>query len=101
MYPREGSDELTNSSIQERKTMASSPIILWQIDGEKVEPGTDFLFLGSKITADSDWSHEIKRCLLLGRKAMINLDSVLLTLLTKVCIVKAMVFPVVMCECGS
>ena len=79
--------------------MVSSPIASWQIEGEKVKLVTDFLFLGSKITADGDWSHEIRRLLLLGRKAMTNLDSVLksrdVTLLTKVCIVKAMVFPVV------
>ena len=76
-----------------------------QIDGEKVETVTDFIFLGSKIAVDGDCSHEIKRCLLLGRKAMINLDSVLksrdVTLLTKVCMVKAMVFPVVMYRCKS
>ena len=81
--------------------MASGPIILWQIDGETMETVTEFIFLGSKITADSDYSHEIKGRLFLGRKAMINLDSMLknrdITLLTKVCIVKAMVFPVVMC----
>ena len=79
--------------------MASGPITLWQIDGEKVEPGTDFIFSSSKITADGDYSHEIKRRLLLGRKVMTNLDHVLnrdVTLLTKVLIVKAMVFPVVM-----
>ena len=80
--------------------MASGPIILWQIDGETMETVRDFIFLGSKITVDGDCSHEIKRCLLLGRKAMTNLDSILknrdVTLLTKVCIVKAMVFPVVM-----
>ena len=80
--------------------MVSGLIILWQIEGEKVEVVTDFIFLGSKITVDSDSSHEIKRHLLLGRKAMINLDSILkskdITLLTKVLIVKAMVFPVVM-----
>ena len=79
--------------------MAYSLITLWQIDGEKVETVADFIFLGSKITADGDCSHEIKRCLLLGRKAMTNLESILksrdITLLTKVCIVKAMVFPVV------
>ena len=79
--------------------MVSSPIASWQIEGEKVKLVTDFLFLGSKITADGDWSHEIRRLLLLGRKAMTNIDSVLksrdVTLLTKVCIVKAMVFPVV------
>ena len=80
--------------------MASGPINSWQIEGEKVETVTDFIFLGSKITGDSDCSHEIKRRLLFGRKAMTNLDSVLksrdITLLTKVHIVKAMVFPVVM-----
>ena len=84
--------------------MESSPIISWQLE-EKVETVTDFLFLGSKITADSDFSHEIKRCLLLGRKAMTNLDNVLkskdATLLTKVHIVKAVVFPVVMYGCES
>ena len=78
--------------------MASGPITAWQIEGEKMEVVTDFLFLGSKITADGDYSHEIRRQLLLGRKTMINLDSVLkswgMTLLTKVCIDKAMVFPV-------
>ena len=80
--------------------MASGPITSWQIDGEKVEIVTDFIFLGSKITVDGDSSHEIKRCLLLGRKAMTKLDSVLkngeIILLTKVCIIKAMVFPLVM-----
>ena len=87
------------------KIMASSPITSWQIEGEKVEAVTDFIFLGSKITEDGDCSHEIKRCLLLGRKAMTNLDSVLrsrdISLQTKVCIVKAMVFPVVMYGCES
>ena len=85
--------------------MASGPITLWQIEGEKVEAVTNFILGGSKITADGDCSHEIKRHLLLGRKAMINLDSILksknITLLTKVCIVKAMVFPVVMYGCES
>ena len=85
--------------------MASGLITLWQIDGEKVETVTDFIFLGSKITADGDCSHEIKRRLLLGRKAMTNLDSKLknrdITLLTKVCLFKAMVFPVVMYRCES
>ena len=83
-------------SIQKTKIMTSSPISSWQIEGEKVEAVTDFIFLGSKITADGDCSHEIKRHLLLGRKAMTNLDSILksgnITLLTKVCIVKAVVF---------
>ena len=83
--------------------MASSPISSWQIDGGTMETVTDFIFLGSKITKDSDCSHEIKRCLLLGSKAMTNLDSVLksrdITLLTKVHLVQVMVFPVVMCGC--
>ena len=85
--------------------MASSPFTSWQIDREKVEAVTDFIFLGSKITADDDCSHEIKRRLLLGREAMTNLDSVLkckdITLPTKVHVVKAMVFPVVMYRCES
>ena len=84
-------------SIQKTKIMASDPITSWQIDGETMETVTDFIFLGSKITADGDCSHEIKRHLLLGRKAMTNLDSILksrnITLPTKVHIVKAMVFP--------
>ena len=86
-------------NIQKTKIMASSPITSQQIDGEIVETVTDFIILGSKITADGDCSHEIKRCLLLGRKAMTKLDSILkskdITLLTKVCLIKAMVFPVV------
>ena len=86
--------------IQKTKIMTAGPITLWQIDGETMETVTDFIFLGSKITADGNCSHEMKRCLLLGRKVMINLDSVLksrdITLPTKVCLVKAMVFPVVM-----
>ena len=85
--------------------MASNSITLWQIEGGKVEAVTDFLFLSSKITADGDCSHEIKRCLLLGRKAMTNLDSILksrdVTLLTKVRTVKAVVFPVVMYGCEN
>ena len=84
--------------------MASGPITSWQIDGEKVETVADFIFLGSKITADGDCSHEIKRHLLLGRKVMTNLDSILnrdITLPTKVHLVKAMVFPVVMYRCES
>ena len=85
--------------------MASGPITSWQIDGETMQTVTDFIFLGSKITADGDCSQEIQRCLLLGRKAMTNLDSVLesrdITLRTKVCLVKAMVFPVVMYGCES
>ena len=87
-------------NIQKTKITASGPITSWQIDGEAMETVTDFIFLGSKITADSDCSHEIKRCLLLGRKAMTNLDSILksrdITLPTKIHLVKAMVFPVVM-----
>ena len=90
-------------NIQKTKIMASGPITSWEIDGETVETVTDFIFLGSKITADGDCSHEIKRQLLLGRKAMTNLDSILksrdITLPTKVHIVKAMVFPVVMYGC--
>ena len=92
-------------NIQKMKIMASSPITSCQIDGETMETVTDFLFLGSKITADGDCSHEIKRHLLLGRKVMTNLDSILknrdITLLTKVHLVKAMVFPVVMYACES
>ena len=92
-------------NIWKTKIMASSPITLWQIDGETVETVTDFILGGSKITPDSDCSHEIKRRLLLGRKAMINLDSILnsrdIALPTKVCVVKAMVFPVVMYGCES
>ena len=92
-------------NIQKTKIMASGPITSWQIDGETVETVTDFMFLGSKITADGDCSHEIKRCLLLGRKVMINLDSILkrrdITLSTKVRLAKAMVFPVVMYGCES
>ena len=93
-------------SIQKTKIMASSPITSWQIDGETMETVTEFIFLGSKITVDGDCIHEIKRCLLLGRKAMTNLLKTILksrdiTLPAKVCIVKAMVFPVVMYECES
>ena len=92
-------------NIQKTKIMASSPITSWQIDGETVETVTDFNFLGSKITADGDCSHEIKRCLLLGRKTMTYLDSILksrdITLPTKVHLVKAMVFPIVMYGCES
>ena len=92
-------------NIQKTKIMASGPITLWQIDGETMETVTDFIFWSSKITADSDCSHEIKRCLLLGRKAMTNLDSILksrdITLPTNVHLVKAMVFPVVMYGCES
>ena len=92
-------------NIQKTKIMASGPITSWQIDGETMEIVTDFILGGSKITADGDCSHEIKRCLLLGRKVMTNLDSILkgrdITLPTKVHLVKAMVFPVVMYECES
>ena len=90
-------------NIQKMKIMASSPITSWQIDGETGETVADFIFLGCKITADGDCSHEIKRCLLLGRKVMTNLDSIFksrdITLSTKICLVKAMVFPVVMYGC--
>ena len=90
-------------NIQKTKIMASSPITSWQIDGETIETVTDFIFLGSKIIANGDCSHEIKRRLILGRKMMTNLGSTLksrdITLLTKVRLVKAMVFPVVMCGC--
>ena len=90
-------------NIQKTKIMESSPITSWQIDGETVETVADFIFLGSKITADCDCSHEIKKRLLLGRKVMTNLDSILksrdITLPTKVPLVKAMVFPVVVCGC--
>ena len=92
-------------NIQKTKIMASGPITSWQIDGETMETLTDFIFLGSKITADGDCSHEIKRRLLLGRKAMTDLDSILkstdITLLTKVHVVKAVFFPVVMYGCDS
>ena len=92
-------------NVQKTKIMASSPIISWQIDGETVETVADFIFLGFKITADGDCSHEIKRCLLLGRKVITTLDSVLksrdITLPTKVHIVKSMVFPVAMYGCES
>ena len=92
-------------NIQKTKIMASSPITLWQIDGETMETVTDFMFLDSKIIVDSNCSHEIKRCLLLRRKAITNLDNVLksrdITLLTKVCLAKAMVFPVIMYKCES
>ena len=92
-------------NIQKTKIMASGPITSWQIDGKTVETVSDFIFLGSKTTADSDCSHEIKRRLLLGRKVMINLDSILksrdITSPIKVCLVKAMVFPVVMYGCEN
>ena len=92
-------------NIQKTKIMASGPITSWQIDGETVETVTDFIFLDSKITADGYCSHEIKRRILLGRRVMTNLDSILksrdITLPTKICLVKAMVFPVVMYGCES
>ena len=92
-------------NIQKAMIIASSPITSWQIDGETLETVADFIFLGSKITADGDCSHEIRRCLLLGRKAMTNLDSILksrdITSPTKVHLIKAMVFPVVMYKCES
>ena len=92
-------------NIQKMKVMASGPISSWQKDGETMETATDFIFLGSKITPDGECSHEIKRQLLLGRKAMTNLDSILkstdITLLTKVHIVKALIFPVIMYGCES
>ena len=90
-------------NIQKTKIIASGPITSWQVDGETLETVADFIFLGSKITADGDYSHEIKRCLLLGRKVMTNLDSILksrdITLPAKVHLVKAMFFPVVMYGC--
>ena len=92
-------------NIQKTKIMASGPITSWQIDGETVETVADFIFLGSKITADGDCSHEIKRHLLLGRRVMTNLDSIFksrdIALPTKVCLVKAMVFPVVLYGCEN
>ena len=92
-------------NIQNTKIIAFGPNTSWQIDGETVETVIDFIFLGSKVTADGDCSHEIKRCFLLGRKVMTNLDSILksrvITLPTKVCLVKAMVFSVVMYGCES
>uniref|UniRef100_A0AC11DWH2 Uncharacterized protein n=2 Tax=Ovis aries TaxID=9940 RepID=A0AC11DWH2_SHEEP len=92
-------------NIQKTKIMASGPFTSWQLDGETMEAVSDFIFLGSKITEDSDCSHEIKRLMLLGRKAMTNLDSILtsrdITLLTKVCLIKAMVFPVIRYGCES
>ena len=92
-------------NIQKTKIMASGPITSWQIDGETVEKVADFIFWGSKITADGDCSHEVKRCLVLGRKAMTNLDSILksrdITFPAKICLVKTMVFSVVMYRCES
>ena len=106
MKVKEESEYLDESStIQKTKMMTSGPITSWQIYGETVETVADFIFLGSKITADGDCSQEIKRCLLLGRKVMTNLDSILkssdITLPTKVCLVKDTVFPVVMYGCES
>ena len=102
MEVKEGNEKL---NIQKTKIMVSGPIISWQIDGEIVETVTDFIFWASKISEDGDCSHELKRCLLLGRKAMTDLDSILksrdITLLTKVHLVKRMVFPVVMYGCES
>ena len=108
MKVKKKSEKKKNSlklNVKKTKIIASGPITSWQIDGETMETVTDFIILGSKITADGDCSHEIKRCLLLGRKVMKNLDSMLksrdIILLTKVFIVKAMVFPVVMYGCES
>ena len=106
MKVREESEKVgLKFSIQKMKIMASNPIISWQIDGKTMETVTDFIFLGCKITTDGDCSHEIKRCLPLGRKAMTNLDSILksrhITSLTKVHLVKVVVFPVVMYRCES
>ena len=105
MKVKESENVSLKFNIQKTKIMASGPIISWQIDGETIETMTDFILRDSKITADGDCSPEIKRCLLLGRKAIINLDSILksrdITLPTKVHLVKAMVFPVVMYGCES
>jgi len=106
MKVKEESEEVDwKLNIQKTKIMAFGPISSWQIDGETMETMRDFIFLGSKITADGDCSHEIKKRLLLGRKAMTNLDSILksrdIALPTKVCLVKAMIFPVVMYGCES
>ena len=106
MKMKEESEEVgLKLNIQKTKIMASGPIPSWQIGGETVETVIGFIFLGSKITADGDCSHEIKRLMLLGRKVMTNLDSILksrdITLPTKVCLAKAMVFPVVMYGCES
>ena len=105
MKVKEESEKVGLKLIQKTKIMASGPITSWQIDGETMETVTDFIFLGSKITADSDCTHEIQRRVLLGRKVMINLDSIFksrdITLPTKVRLVKAMVFPVVMYGCES
>ena len=106
MKMKEGSEKVAlKLNIQKTKIMTSSPITSWQIDGETMETVTGFIFLGSKITADGDCSHEIKRFLLLGKKVMTNLDSIFksrdITLPTKICLVKAIVFPVVMHGCES
>ena len=106
MKAKEDSEKVSlKLNIQKTKIMAFGPITAWKIDGETMETVTDFIFGSSKITANGDFSHEIKRCLLLGRKAMTNLDSILksrdITLPKKVCLVKAMVFPVVMYGCES
>ena len=106
MKVKEESEEVgLKLNIQKTKIMASGPITSWEIDGETVETVSDFLVLGSRITADGDCSHEIKRCLLLGRKVMTNRDRILksrdITLPTKVCLVKVMVFPAVMYACES
>ena len=105
MIVKEESEDVLRLNIQKKKIMVTSPITLWQIDRKTMETVADFLFLGSKITADGDCSHEIKRCLLLARKVMTSLDSILksrdITLPTKVRLVKAMVFPVVMYGCES
>ena len=106
MKVKEGSEKVgLKLNFQKTKIMASGPIVLWQIDGEKMETITDFILGGSKITTDGDCSHEIKRRLLLGRKAMTNLDSILksrdITLPTTIRLVKSMVFPVVMNGCES
>ena len=105
MNVKESEKAYLKLNIEKTKIMASGPMTSWQIDGETVETVRDFIFLGSKITADGDFSHEIKRRLLLGRKAMTNLDSILtsrdITLPTNVCLVNAMVFQVVMYRCES
>ena len=105
MKVKEESEKVGLKLNIQTQIMASGSITSWQLNGETMETVTDFIFFGSKITADGDWSHEIKRHLLLGRKAMTNLDSILksrdITFLTKVCLVKAMVFPVVLYECES
>ena len=106
MKEKEDSEKVgLNLNIQKTKIMSSSPITSWEIDGETVETVSDFIFWGSKITADGDCSHEIKRCLLLGRKVMTNLDNIfksrVITFPTKVHLVKAVVFPVVMYGCEN